>query len=134
MARHITFSSIRDAAFELGIKLKLKYVGYKDVLTEKKVDAYEADSVHETIASLLDIIRRARQPQTDCNLTEAGYRQTFTVELHTSDYRGDHSADVVCSVAPIAGETVSELVERTLRQDRRYDWLVIRRVVDISDG
>lgn len=36
------------------------------------------------------------------------------VSLHTSDYRGDHSADVIIAYETHEGETVEQLVKRLL--------------------
>lgn len=66
----------------------------------------------------------------------------YTVQLHTTDYRGDHSADV-CQVHEVRdGETVDELAFRLLTRsewDRKQnesvpvtqpnDYVVIRPVV-----
>lgn len=38
----------------------------------------------------------------------------FNVLLQTSDYRGDHSADVAIAIEPLPNETVAELVARSL--------------------
>ena len=37
----------------------------------------------------------------------------LSILLHTSDYRGDHDADICQPFSPVAGETVDELVTRT---------------------
>ena len=36
----------------------------------------------------------------------------FAILLHTTDYRGDHSADVAVAIQPQAGETIEQLIER----------------------
>lgn len=36
----------------------------------------------------------------------------YVIEVHTADYRGDHSADVVRALRPIEGETVEDLMKR----------------------
>lgn len=37
---------------------------------------------------------------------------SLNILFRTSEYRGDHSADVAYAVEPIAGETIEQLVER----------------------
>lgn len=56
---------------------------------------------------------------------------TYTITLQTSDYRGDHAADVAVSVDVREGETVAQLVERCLNTSRRgveYDRVELRLV------
>ncbi len=38
----------------------------------------------------------------------------YVIEHHTADYRGDHSADIVVAIEPIEGESVTNLLSRTL--------------------
>lgn len=54
----------------------------------------------------------------------------YVIELHGSDYRGDHAADVVIAHEPIAYERVTELVGRLLPEHSNgTDCVVLRRVV-----
>jgi hypothetical protein len=58
----------------------------------------------------------------------------FTLELHTDDFRGDHTADVVIVYEAREGETVEELVNRLLLERRggtyvATDFIVIRPVM-----
>lgn len=53
----------------------------------------------------------------------------MAVLLRTSEYRGDHSADVTEHHELLPGETVKELAERLLaRNEDRHDWIEIRLV------
>lgn len=70
----------------------------------------------------------------------------ISVQLHTTDYRGDHSADV-CQIHEVReGETVDELAARLLtrseynrKQGKRMavvqpnDYVVIRPVVETDE-
>lgn len=42
----------------------------------------------------------------------------ISILLHTMDYRGDHSTDVVLAIAEIPGETVEQLVGRTIGKNK----------------
>ncbi|MFA5053021.1 MAG: hypothetical protein WC565_03115 [Parcubacteria group bacterium] len=56
----------------------------------------------------------------------------YTIELHTTDYRGDHAADIVLSYSPRDGESVEAMVARVLGADdgpySRGRFLVLRPV------
>lgn len=55
--------------------------------------------------------------------------QHISVLLHTSEFRGDHAADVVEAHELNPGETVQELVERLLpHEGYKHDYLALRRV------
>lgn len=64
----------------------------------------------------------------------------IAVELHTSEYRGDHSADIVIAQEMTEDESVMQLVERVLpKPERKSEWykhadyLVIRRIRPMED-
>lgn len=55
----------------------------------------------------------------------------ISVLLHTSEYRGDHSADVVKAYEIKEGETVEELVERLIAEQSSWaytDHIELRRI------
>ena len=65
----------------------------------------------------------------------------YVVMLHTSDYRGDHAADVCAVHEAKDGETVHDLVHRLLRETNedefatvkaRYEYIEIRPVVEAA--
>ena len=58
-----------------------------------------------------------------------------SVLWHTSEFRGDHSSDVVQAYEPLPGETVDELVKRlmacpdgTIPASSCFDWIELRPV------
>lgn len=51
----------------------------------------------------------------------------ISVLLHTTDYRGDHSAEVAIAHEVRPGETVEELMG-SLIQDQRVDYIELRYV------
>lgn len=54
----------------------------------------------------------------------------FVVIRHTSDYRGDHTADVFQVHKVKDGETVADLAKRLLENRSPDDSIVIRRVIE----
>jgi len=56
----------------------------------------------------------------------------ISILYHTSDYRGDHAADVCQVIDLMPGETVEALVARIMvsrgdYHNTRFDWIEIRR-------
>ena len=63
----------------------------------------------------------------------------LSIMLRTSDYRGDHAADVVLVFAPIAGETVEALATRVFAErakglSGRGDYIELRQIVRRGEG
>ena len=52
----------------------------------------------------------------------------LSILLRTSDFRGDHDAEVTFACAIKPGETVESLVNHLLKKDRYCDWIEIRLV------
>ena len=61
----------------------------------------------------------------------------FSMKLHTSEFRGDHTADVCKVLPPVFGESVMELAKRAFDEkgyvfgrsiNREFDWIEIRPV------
>ena len=65
----------------------------------------------------------------------------FNILLNTSQYRGDHTADVSVAHEVLPGETVEQLVERLLGNTDEFDKsayhardvIEIRRIVEAKD-
>lgn len=52
---------------------------------------------------------------------------TINALLHTSNYRGDHAADIAIAIEPTLGETVTEFVARILsRPEDHIELRVVR--------
>lgn len=52
----------------------------------------------------------------------------MNILLHTTDYRGDHSAEVCSAQEILHQETVEQLAERIL--SNKFDWIEIRKIED----
>lgn len=52
----------------------------------------------------------------------------LNILLHTSQYRGDHTADVCRAIGVSEYETVADLARRLLKPGEHYDWIEIRAV------
>lgn len=56
----------------------------------------------------------------------------YAILFHTTDYRGDHSADICRVIAPIEGETIDALIARIKLGENSYggkgDYIAIRLV------
>jgi len=50
----------------------------------------------------------------------------ISVTLHTTEYRGDHSAEVTLAYESLLDETVEGLIERL--PITKFDWIELRRV------
>lgn len=55
----------------------------------------------------------------------------LNIILSTSEYRGDHNADVSVALAHIPGETIDQLVRRSM-MDSPTDSLIIRIVRPVT--
>ena len=58
----------------------------------------------------------------------------LSILLRTSEYRGDHAADIAVAHETVDNETVCTLVERLLPTDSKCDWIEIRRVAPHNKG
>lgn len=65
----------------------------------------------------------------EATYTAVGDEEPLSILLQTSDYRGDHDADVAIAHEYVPGETVSALVSRVLLNAKQEDRIELRLLV-----